>query len=184
VHRLETTIRDAARSFTARTAETPQTVGSFADEGIASLAWQEQVRMLEAQSRRFEAIRTRASTVVAIAGIGASFIASRQGSTTDVAVIAGAAAIALFAVALALAIYVMAPQDMKFGGGAGTILSNWYGQPKYQLHEVYAAMARYCEGWFDENRLKEERLLGRFQASAMFLVAGLAALLVSMLVSL
>jgi hypothetical protein len=168
----------------ARTADKTGTVPAAPDaETITKIAFDEAIRMLEAQGRRVESVRVRAGTIIGVAGIGATLLGSRGAGSSAASLYVSSGTVVVFAVAIALALWALMPRSLWYGADSGSILQNWR-ERSMTAPMVYEELADLVETQYDKNEKQLKGMVRRFQLSVIALLVGLGVLVGSMLLRL
>jgi len=134
---------------------------------VEELSFQLTADALAEQERTLHALRTRAGTIVAAASIAGSFL----GATVSHSSLGGwgIAALVVFVLCLASAIWVLLPQQLTFAFRGAALLAVSDREGVDDVTEAYRAAGRWIEPYLDDNRDKIARLSSWFTVSCMLL---------------
>lgn len=136
---------------------------------VEELSFQLTADALAEQERALNALRGRAGTVVAAASISGSFLGAKvsHGSLGGW----GIAALVVFFLCLASAIWVLLPHELIFAFRGDALLAVSDEEGVGDVTEAYRAAAIWIEPYLDSNRDEIARLSTWFTASCMLLAA-------------
>ena len=143
------------------------TSSSGVAQSIEELSFRLTSDALAQQERALHGLRQRAGTVVAAASISGSFLAAKvsHGSLGGW----GIAALLVFVLCLASAIWVLLPQELVFSFRGETLLAVSDREGVEDVAEAYRAAGMWMEPFLDTNRDKLARLSSWFTLSCVLL---------------